>query len=269
MTIIESLQKENAIIKVYHHQNRSNKGRAASRNLGIQKATMPFIAFLDADDYFLENRFKNDAKLFTKDSNTDGVYNAIGTHFYREIQEKERNEKLMTVLEGVPSGFLLKSLLSNKNGFFSIDGLTVKRSVFEKTGLFIEELVVAEDTDIILKMALKCNLEAGILDKPVAMRGVHDLNVFNRTDLYQINTPKMYQSLLTWSLKEEVSLARLDLLLKWFWYFRFKLNYTIWIDSSYWLKLFINNPRILFSKLSIKYFPLIRKRKAMFPLLFR
>jgi glycosyltransferase involved in cell wall biosynthesis len=269
LSIINDLIKSHQLVKLYCHQNGINKGRSASRNLGIKKATMPFIAFLDADDFFLENRFKNDAFLFDNNPDIEGVYNAIGSHFYRSIVLDELTEDLMTVLKPIPSDFLFESLLSNKNGFFSIDGLTIKASVFEKTGLFTEKLMVAEDTEMFLKMSLKCKLIAGILDKPLAIRGVHDMNVFNRTDLYLEYRPRMYQSLLHWSIKEKVSLKRLDIQLKWLWHFRYKLNNNLFTDVCYWFKLNFKQPRLLFSVLSIKYFPLIRLRKVLFPSIFR
>jgi glycosyltransferase involved in cell wall biosynthesis len=36
-TILDRLQLQNPILKLFHHQNKLNKGRSASRNLGIQK----------------------------------------------------------------------------------------------------------------------------------------------------------------------------------------------------------------------------------------
>ena len=34
--LLNQLQKQNSILKIYHHQNKLNKGRSASRNLGIK-----------------------------------------------------------------------------------------------------------------------------------------------------------------------------------------------------------------------------------------
>jgi glycosyltransferase involved in cell wall biosynthesis len=36
-TILDRLQLQNPILKLFHHQNKLNKGRSPSRNLGIQK----------------------------------------------------------------------------------------------------------------------------------------------------------------------------------------------------------------------------------------
>ena len=64
LQIITKLQAEYSRVKLCHHPNLVNKGRSASRNLGIKKAICNYIAFLDADDYYLENRFTNDKIVF-------------------------------------------------------------------------------------------------------------------------------------------------------------------------------------------------------------
>src|SRR6476661_1937714 len=51
-------EKDKRII-VLQHRDGKNRGVAASRNLGIRNASCPFVAFLDADDYYLPNRFKH------------------------------------------------------------------------------------------------------------------------------------------------------------------------------------------------------------------
>ena len=52
-------------VSLYSHPNHVNKGAGASRNLGIEKANNKWIAFLDADDIFLENRFNKELEFGT------------------------------------------------------------------------------------------------------------------------------------------------------------------------------------------------------------
>ncbi|MFT5251366.1 MAG: glycosyltransferase involved in cell wall biosynthesis [Flavobacteriales bacterium] len=269
LTIIKQLQEHNPTIQVHHHPNDSNKGRSASRNLGIQKATGDYIAFLDADDYFLPNRFTNNIKVFQENENCDGVYNAIGAHFYKEVGIVEHDSlELYMVTEKIKPEELFETLFSGKKGHFSIDGLTVKKSVFDTIGFFNEALVVMEDTDFFWKMALKCKLLTGIIDQPVAMRGVHDSNVFDQTDLYKKNIIPLYESLLVWCIKNKIASNTIDILLKTIWIIKHKEKNKLFRDIGYWAKLFFPHPQLLFSILSIKYFPVIRLRKELFTFLY-
>lgn len=268
--IIEDLKKNDQRIKVFHHRNNENKGRSASRNLGIKKATGNYIAFLDADDFFLENRFKKDKEIFETKPDCAGVYNAIGAEFYREATLAEKDElTLFTVKKKINPKDLFKVLIEGEAGHFSIDGLTVKRSVFDVVGYFNESLEVSEDTELLWRMALKCNLEAGIIDKPVAMRGVHGKNVFDNEKLYKSNRIKMYKSLAIWSSNNSIQFDEKDRILKWLWLLRNKENHSLIKDTLYWLSLLLKAPGFLMSSLWLKYFPLVRKRQKYFSFLYK
>lgn len=270
LLLLEQLQKQNSILTIYHHDNKVNKGRSASRNLGIQKATGNFIAFLDADDYFLPNRFVNDIKVFQENEKCDGVYNAVGFHFYRAATKQElQAHQLYTVNQKIKPDFLFEALLSGKYGHFQIDGLTVKKSVFDAIGLFNESLVVAEDTEVFWKMAIKCKLFTGIINKPVAIRGIHDNNVFDNKELYAKYTIKMFETLVVWCSHNQVAYVVKDDLLKWIWILKFKQKNTLREDIIYWRRFFFSHPQLLFSILSIKYFPVVRFRQMIFPFIFK
>jgi glycosyltransferase involved in cell wall biosynthesis len=268
--ILDSLMQKTPKLKVVYHKNKINKGRSASRNLGIKQACGNYIAFLDADDYYLADRFKNDKVIFDNNDEVDGVYNAIGVHYYREQLIEEREDLLLTtVTKKIESVKLFNDLLTGKKGYFSIDGLTVKKSIFTTIGYFNDKLEVAEDTDLILKMALKCNLEAGVIDKPLAMRGVHENNIFDQENMYTQYRPKMYKSLLFWSLENRISSTNLDKILEMLWFYRNKQEIHFVKDIIYWMQLIVKKPKLLTTYLGYKYFPIIRQRKKLFPILFR
>lgn len=268
--IIERLKKEHPIIKLYHHPNKLNKGRSASRNLGIKKASGNYIAFLDADDYFLPNRFTNDFKMFEDNPSCDGVYNAVGFHFYRVVSEMElKTHQLYTVRQKVAPEELFKNLLYGRCGHFHINGFTVKKSVFQVTGLFNEELIVAEDSEMFWKMAIKCSLETGIIDTAVAIRGIHGNNIFDNQQLYGIYTVKMHETLAIWGSKNGVKSAIIDDILKWIWMLKYQQKNKLYQDIMAWAKFFFTQPQLLFSIFSIKYFPIIRYRQMLFPFLYK
>ena len=128
--------------------------------------------------------------------------------------------------------------------------------------------MVAEDSDIIFKMALKCKLESGLIDEPLALRGIHETNIFDNEDLYRKYNVQLYQSLVNWSVRNGVSLQNIDTLLKWLWFFKFRETSLMIHYIKYWSYLFWSNPKLIFSKLIIKYFPLVRLRQKLFTFLY-
>eukprot|EP01013_Petalomonas_cantuscygni_P036815 TRINITY_DN67518_c0_g1_i1.p2 TRINITY_DN67518_c0_g1~~TRINITY_DN67518_c0_g1_i1.p2 ORF type:complete len:317 (+),score=-22.85 TRINITY_DN67518_c0_g1_i1:379-1329(+) len=266
--LIQLEKKYNKLILLIHC-NHANKGRSATRNLGINYATGNFIAFLDADDFYLENRFEVDRNILMQYPNCEGVYNAIGVEFYRAaIDNEEIDLELYSIKEYVPPNDLFKTIFDGGKGHFSIIGLTLATRVFSKVGLFVDTFRVGEDTDLFFKLSLKCKLLSGELDVPVAIRGVHDKNVFDQKELYYENSLHRLEALIFWSSQNNIDFAYIEEMLKRFWLIRFKKSSSLIKDTWIWAKMFFNNRRILFSYLSLKYFPLIRKRKVLFPFFF-
>ncbi len=167
-------------IRLLQHPDGGNHGAGPSRNLGIKAATLPFIAFLDADDYYLPGRFQRDADLLMADGSLDGVYNALGTDFQDPVgrQWYDRSGRpLLTTLDPPPDPRQLFSCMSpiGTDGYFSLDTLTIRRHVFETMSGFAD-LRLAQDTLFCIQLAARYRLAGGQTRQPVAMRGVHARN---------------------------------------------------------------------------------------------
>lgn len=168
-------------VRLLQHKDGKNHGAGASRNLGIINAKCDYICFLDADDYFLPGRFSVTAHIFDNDPEIEGVYEAVGVHFENEVARerwfKRTNSTLTTMKKRVSPEELFEAQSPVGNlGYCPTDGWVLKRSVFEKTGLFDEHLYLHQDASMYVKLAAVGRMAAGSLDKPVAMRRVHDHN---------------------------------------------------------------------------------------------
>jgi hypothetical protein len=172
-------------VRLLQHPNGENRGAPASRNLGIENASCNFIAFLDADDFYLPNRFKIAGETFAENKGTEAVYEAIGTHIESDAAHKRWLQMEAPLLTTVKPGTLEKQMFEEqapmgKEGHCHLDGLTVKRTVFKKTGLFDSKLRLHEDTVFFMKLAACAEIRLGEVEKPVAMRRVHAENRISR-----------------------------------------------------------------------------------------
>jgi glycosyltransferase involved in cell wall biosynthesis len=164
MRICMDEQKLDQRIVILHHKGYRNKGVSASRNLGIRKANSPFIAFLDADDYYLANRFKQTRKCFEEDQSVEGVYEAVGVH------HNPLDIRTFSLLKSVSYDILFESLSPiGFDGWFHCNGVTTKKICLQKCGLFDEDLKTSEDTLLWLKMAARCKLVSGNIHEAVAI----------------------------------------------------------------------------------------------------
>lgn len=192
LSICEQLAVEDGRIKLFQHPDKGNHGAGASRNLGLEKATQEFVAFLDADDYYLPNRFEPEKEIF-KNPRIEGVFNAVGTEFLTEkgkseFEKKFKDTLLTTVKKHAEGKDVFYGLLGLKNDFgtfFHLNGLTVRNDSIRKNNLkFNEKLRVHQDSDFIIKLAYHCHLKSGNITEAVAVRGVHDNNRITKIPLY-------------------------------------------------------------------------------------
>jgi len=172
-------------VKLFQHPGGVNRGAGPSRNLGISNSTCPYIAFLDADDFYLPGRFAVARSVFERQSDCDGVYDAVGM-YYEDETSRERwhdhsiaGEGITTLPLGIDPVDLFTVLIKGGQGHVHLDGLTINRRILEKSNLFTELPGLEsmhEDTDFILRLAAVGRLYAGNLTVPNAMRRVHGQN---------------------------------------------------------------------------------------------
>lgn len=187
--VCKVLAEKHNRVKLFQHPDKGNHGAGASRNLGMEEATGDFIAFLDADDYYLPNRFDAERNLF-KNPEIEGVYGAIGIHYYSKKAKEQYfpifGNRLTTVYKKHSPKDVFRGQLGMNGSFglFSIDALTIRKSALDAklSPLMKTHLRLHQDTEFLFRLSYYLDLFPGILDQAVANRGVHENNRITQVD---------------------------------------------------------------------------------------
>jgi glycosyltransferase involved in cell wall biosynthesis len=220
--VCQRLAANHAEIHLFRHSDGRNHGAGATRNLGIEKCKYDYIAFLDADDYYLPGRFVVAKELFEADPDLEGVYEAVALHMenedgVRRWEAANRPSKpLHTMNKRVASEDLFATLVGGRNGSFHLDGFTIKKNIIQRTGSMDDDLPLHQDSAFMIKAAAVSRLAAGRLDEPVAEWRIHDHNRFSAprstNEIYTLKL-KYWYTLWKWSrshLKQEFQQSLLD-----------------------------------------------------------
>jgi glycosyltransferase involved in cell wall biosynthesis len=182
LSVCQELANNYGDVILLRHPNGENRGPGASRNLGMRHASCEYIAFVDADNFYLPNRFAITKEIFRENPDCDGVYETIGNYIENEvgmqrwINSKRIPYKLTGLTRPVAPQKLAETLISGELGSLTLDALVIKKPVLSKSGLMSEQLRLHQDTEFIIRVALVAKLMPADLSVPVALRGVHDHN---------------------------------------------------------------------------------------------
>lgn len=125
--------------------NKPNGGVSSARNAGIDMSTGQFIAFLDSDDRWVENKTEVQVNVFKENPHID----ALGTNMNNEIFNKKFGIQFERLTRITPKMMLLKN-------FLCIQTVMVKKSVIDDVGYFFENQD-NEDSNLIIRIGLKYN----------------------------------------------------------------------------------------------------------------
>ena len=196
LQLCEELQGQYPNVKVLTHPFNENRGAAASRNLGIKNAHFPFIAFLDADDWYLPHRFRKANHIFNEYPKADAVYSSsildVNQEDFSQMKADSIDVRKIIGYDASPEIFF-KYLLENHLVLFDTNGITIKKSFLLQEKLFDERLHLHEDTELWFRLYRKGNFYAGDIDKPVAVVRRHEDNrITSRSSISELNMIAMY-----------------------------------------------------------------------------
>jgi glycosyltransferase involved in cell wall biosynthesis len=143
----------------YHYQ--LNGGVGAARNQGVALAQGDFLAFLDADDLWTEDKLERQWAAFKADPNLDLAFGHIQQFYSPELTQKEKDH-LSIPIETMP-GHHAGTML-------------IKKQVFLQVGLFKTELRIGEFIDWFARVT-ELNLKSFMLPDVLMKRRIHKNNL--------------------------------------------------------------------------------------------
>jgi glycosyltransferase involved in cell wall biosynthesis len=132
-------------------------GQPKAKNTGIRLARAPLLAFLDADDLWLPSKLERQLALFQRDP-------ALGVAYTRRSVIDEQGRDVAYEHPAMHRGRILDSLFRS-NGFVCFSSVVVRRAVFDDVGLFDEDLALAIDYDLWLRVGLRYRFD--YVDEPL------------------------------------------------------------------------------------------------------
>ena len=215
LEVCKALARRYDKVKLYRHEDGKNHGAGISRNLGIKKARYDYVAFLDADDFFLPNRFVKAVEIFSKNPSVEGVYEAVGCEFENEEARSRyfatHSNELATITKEVEPEKLFYYMISGKYGYMHLDGFVSKKEALLKVGMF-PALRLHQDTVFFFKLAALCILLPGEIEKPVSLRRLHLQNrITNLNKNFSKTRLLSYECLANWMTEINVDVNKLKL----------------------------------------------------------
>ena len=157
-------------------------GPAKSRNIGIQNSTGEWISFLDADDFWFQNRLYH-FDQFIKNNPESDVFCS------NEIKYNIDTGKKNKIFHGPFSDNFFNNLLINGNNL-SPSATMVKRDFIRKNKILFDEnpeLIGVEDYDFWLNLA-KNKANFYFINKILNIYQIHKENISNNGQKHMENT---------------------------------------------------------------------------------
>lgn len=182
LEVCQSLADKYQKVRLLRHPKGKNLGAGASRNLGMRNAKYDYIAFLDADDYYLPGRFSVTKEIFSSVQDCDGVYEAIGKH----IEDKSAKERwlasgellgdLITISKRISPKELFSKLVLGGAGSIHLDGVVLSKNIIDQVGYMHGALKYHQDNDFLYRLSAVGKLFPGRIDRAVGMYRIHSKN---------------------------------------------------------------------------------------------
>lgn len=160
----------------------ANHGAAAARNFGIEKSTARYIAFLDADDLWMQNHLEELKKLIDRFPQAGMYCNRYQLIFENGSTYQPSFYGIDDTYEGVVEDYFAASLHYAVASSISV---AVPKSIFSEIGNFKKYISSGQDTDMWIRIALHSKI---IIGNKLTSSYLHYIEgSLSKTDILQKN----------------------------------------------------------------------------------
>lgn len=156
-----------------------NQGPGAARNLGLRQTNGEIIAFLDADDIWLENKTRLQVDYLSNHPNVGVV---SGPKIWWRIEEG--NNRWIQQYGDIPESRVTDELLIN-NVIVNPSMALIRRSVLDKAGNYNPDLRWGEDWELWIRISNWTHF--GFVDEPVIIYRAHSDSLTHQDPLKSVN----------------------------------------------------------------------------------
>ncbi len=153
--------------RVVYVCNKTNRGVAATRNSALKISRGDYIAFLDDDDEWLPEKLSFQVEKIEKSpSDIGGIYTGVS---YLDLELGE----ITSVSDPHIRGNILNEILPEN--FLVTSSLLLRKSCFEKAGLFDERFQFGEDFDMWIRIASYYKFD--FIKEPLVKYAIHESKI--------------------------------------------------------------------------------------------
>lgn len=165
---------------------RPHKGISAARNAGVRESGGELVAFLDADDLWTPEKIARCVPRFAESERVGAAYTRV---VVADSVKGQRYELSVYDIDGRMEHALFLDCR------MSMSSLVARRDALLQVGLFDESMAMAEDWDLMLRLAEQ--FDFAHVPEPLTIRRIHGENITSRrSDLYPAHYLKVLRKAL-------------------------------------------------------------------------
>ena len=201
--ILAEIEAENRdVVRLLRHPDGTNLGQKPSANLAISRSSGAYVCFLDSDDLMRPYRFERAVPLLDGDPGLDGVIEVTELIFETPAQIEtwgDRAPRYGPNTHDIPADGFLRACLLQRTCSMHTSNVLVRRSLFERSGVFRPTRERSEDFHLWLRMAASGRFAVGERDRAVTLYRRHDDNIWTPEGPDSVRDVHVLADVLSWA----------------------------------------------------------------------